>query len=215
MLDPTLVSSAEPDLQKKRWGFRSIVPRTLDKRICFTDWFGNENPVEIEIGCGKGYFLLSKARKYPNINFIGLDWSRKWLAGSARTPSPENLSNIRFLWVRAQEFLERIQAQSVAVIHVYFPDPWPKRRHGNRRLVQADFLDQVHKLLQPGGLFELATDFEIYFDSARSSVVKSSAVWQQMKTAVNQRILDAGLKTHYEQKFETEGRNRFYMELQK
>lgn len=198
-----------------RRGYRPGGPGNTLPAGTFADWFGNANPVEVEIGCGKGGFLLEQARQNPGVNFVGLDWSFKWLARPGTPPASGAGSNIRFFWVRAQEFFERIPVSSVAVVHIYFPDPWPKRRHRERRLIQPGFLDLLHGRLERGGRLEIATDVSEYFFFIRQAVARSCAAWRWMRTRKNERLFCLEGKTRYERKFEAEGRDRYYLELVK
>lgn len=179
------------------------------------EYFGNDAPVELEIGCGKGKFLVGRAQESPDRNFIGVDRVGKWMKVGDWRGSRRLLSNILFVKSEAGEFLKQLEPASVEIIHMYFPDPWPKRRHRVRRLFTAAFLAVLHSKLKPGGLIELATDDEDYFSQMRRSIDEAPLVWALRRETVNERISHAHLKTNYETKFAAAGKNLHYLELKK
>lgn len=126
--------------------------------------FGNLGPVEIDVGCGKGLFLVSGAAQYPKRNFFGIDMARKYAMMSADRAMRHGLENVRVARADAGWLLhEWVPDNSVSVMHVYFPDPWWKRRHRKRRLFTEVFIDSVARVLQPGGQLRVASDVEEYF----------------------------------------------------
>ena len=116
----------------------------------------------------------------------------------------------------AKAFLtEAIAPGSVSIFHVYFPDPWPKRRHQVRRVFTAELLRLLHSRLVVGGLVEIATDDKDYFEAMKKTIAGTAELWDNVRETVNQRILDETNKTSYEIKWAAEGRSLFYMELKK
>ena len=179
------------------------------------NYFGNAAPVELEIGCGKGKFLVERAQESPERNFIGIDRVGKWMKTGDRRGSNRQLSNITFIKAEALEFLKILEPECVEAIHMYFPDPWPKRRHRRRRLFTADFLGLLYSKLKSGGLIELATDDTDYFSQMKQSVEQAPIVWASRRETLNERICHGHLKTNYESKFAAVGRNLYYLELKK
>lgn len=177
--------------------------------------FGNDFPLELEIGCGKGKFLVGRAQESPDRNFIGVDRVGKWMKIGDTRGSKRNLKNLLFVKADAPEFLKTVKPQSVEVIHMYFPDPWPKRRHRGRRLFTADFVKVLYGKLKSGGLLELATDFQDYYEQMQKSVKTADLPWKTQRETVGERIHSPHLKTNYELKFEAAGKNLYYMELRK
>lgn len=122
-------------------------------------------PLEIDLGCGMGRFLLARAAAFPGVNFVGIDRQQKRLRKVDRKIAAAGLSNVRLLRSEAAEAMEKLfPAGSVAAVYVFFPDPWPKRRHHRRRLFSGVFADSLHRILAPGGLVHVATDHLDYFD---------------------------------------------------
>lgn len=177
--------------------------------------FGNTASVELEIGCGKGKFLVMRAQESPDRNFIGVDRVGKWMKIGDWRGTKRQLSNIVFIKAEALSFLDVLEPACVEIIHMYFPDPWPKRRHRPRRLFSADFLILLYSKLKPGGLIELATDDEDYFLQMKKSIEQAPLVWASRRETLNERICQSHLKTNYESKFAAAGRKLHYLELRK
>lgn len=184
--------------------------------IVFSEYFGNSHPVEVEIGCGKGKFLVARAIENPETNFLGIDRVSKFMNIGKTRAQKRALPNIRFLRAEARAFLnEAIAPASVGIFHIYFPDPWPKRRHQIRRVFTPGFLALLHARLVPGGLVEIATDDENYFAATKKSIAATAELWENVRETVNERILDGMNKTNYEIKWAAEGRTLYYTELKK
>ncbi len=133
----------------------------VDPRMWFED---PDRPFEIEIGSGKGTFLLHAAGEHPGTNFLGIEWAREfWLYTSDRCRRAA-VRNIRTLNTDAGELLHwRVPDGVVSVIHLYFPDPWPKSRHHRRRIVQDRFLADCHRVLHAEGELRVVTDHDDYW----------------------------------------------------
>jgi tRNA (guanine-N7-)-methyltransferase len=131
------------------------------------DWCGffeNPNPVEIEVGCGRGLFLLNAGLSQPETNFLGIEYDYKEARRAARRVMKRELQNVRILGANANLILPKfVGTNSVQAVHVYFPDPWWKRRHRKRRIFNPTFLAEVARVLHSGGLLHAWTDVEEYF----------------------------------------------------
>jgi tRNA (guanine-N7-)-methyltransferase len=126
--------------------------------------FGNDRPLEVEVGCGKGLFLLTESLARPGVNFLGIEIVRKYQLFTATRIAIRNLTNVRVACADGRLFLrDRLAAGSVSAVHVYFPDPWWKTRHHKRRLFTAEFARAVARVLMPSGRLHVATDVEAYF----------------------------------------------------
>lgn len=121
--------------------------------------FGNDNPLQVDLGCGKGRFLLARARANRNINFIGVDRLMRRLAKLNVRAADQGLANIRLILANGLDVLRYLlPPASVATCFVFFPDPWPKRRHYPRRMFCPEFMDALARVLVPGGEVHSATD---------------------------------------------------------
>ena len=134
----------------------------------FLDWvavFGNANPVEVEVGCGKGLFLLTCALTQPGTNYLGIEIERKYQLFTATRIAKRGLSNVRLVRADARLFLrDCVPSGSLRAVHVYFPDPWWKRKHHKRRVFTPSFAAECARVLKLGGLLRVATDVEDYFE---------------------------------------------------
>lgn len=129
-------------------------------------WFEHpERPFEIEIGSGKGTFLVQQAEIEPNTNFLGFEWAREFWAYAADRVRRRALRNVKLIHADATEFLHwRMPSGIARVIHLYFSDPWPKKRHHKRRVVQDRFLEDAHRVLLPEGELRIVTDHDDYWE---------------------------------------------------
>ncbi|HEY8900780.1 MAG TPA: tRNA (guanosine(46)-N7)-methyltransferase TrmB [Chthoniobacterales bacterium] len=135
------------------------------------DWLCG--PVEIDVGCHKGIFVVEMARIFPEIKFLGVEWQRKRVERTRAKIERMELSNAQVIQGEGLETLrDRLPAGCAQVVHVSFPDPWPKRRHHVRRLVRQDFLRETWRVLAPGGSLRLMTDDEPYFVAMREAVAE-------------------------------------------
>ncbi len=126
--------------------------------------FENDHPVQIEIGSGKGAFLVAAATEQPQCNFLGIEWARAYCNFAADRLRRRGLYNCRMVRAEAFGWIQaHVAAASVAAVHIYFPDPWPKSRHHKRRLIQPAFIEQVWRILAPLGKMRIVTDHQGYF----------------------------------------------------
>ena len=126
--------------------------------------FGNARPVEVEIGTGKGGFLLERATARPELNFLGIEYAPAYCNYAADRFRRAGLENVRMLAADAAHcFKVCLVPGSLLRVHVYFPDPWPKRRHRRRRLIQPAFVDDARRTLVLGGELIIVTDHADYF----------------------------------------------------
>jgi len=170
----------------------------------------------MEIGCGKGKFLVARSIANPGINFLGIDRVSKFMNIGKTRAQKRALPNIRFIRAEARAFLkEAIAPESVSIFHLYFPDPWPKRRHQVRRVFTPELLELLHSRLIPGGLIEIATDDADYYAAMKKSIAATAELWENVRESVNERILDSMNKTNYEIKWAAQGRSLYYAELKK
>ncbi len=136
--------------------------------------FGNENPVELEIGVGKGRFVLLAAWSRRDVNFLGVEYARKYLEKAIDRVGKRGLTNVRLVHAEAYSFVrDRLPDRSLAAIHVYFPDPWPKKRHHKRRLFRPEVVAEFARVLRPGGLVRAVTDHPDYAPVIREVMAAS------------------------------------------
>ncbi len=129
--------------------------------------FPRRAPVEIDVGCGEGAFLVEMAKRYPGRNFLGLERLRGRVRNTAFRATRAGLTNCRVLRIDSAYFLHHLlSTASVATFHILFPDPWPKHRHWRHRLITSSLLDTLHRTLVPHGELRIVTDNAGYFEKA-------------------------------------------------
>ena len=172
--------------------------------------FGNDNPIYIEIGMGKGQFLLALAKQNPDINYVGIErYSSVLLRALEKFDTEEycELTNIRFICMNAFELPEVFEYGEVAKIYLNFSDPWPKARHADRRLTSTKFFAQYDQVLAKEGLVEFKTDNRLLFDFSLEQV--EEAGWKLLAHTFDlhhDESMNAGnVMTEYEEKFSSMG----------
>lgn len=145
-------------------GFNYIRDRRPE-RLNWSNFFGNDNPVEVEFGCGTGRFILDSATRRPDVNFLGVEVAGKWFRLVAKRILKRRLTNVRLLQADARDVAKTmIPPESVENYYIQFPDPWPKKRHHKRRIFQPEFCGLLKNGLKPGGHVHIMTDVDYYFD---------------------------------------------------
>jgi tRNA (guanine-N7-)-methyltransferase len=176
----------------------------------FRNWaeiFGNDQPVELEVGSGKGLFLANAATARPDRNFVGIELAKKYAAKAAERVAKRRLTNVRVLPGDAKSFLaQHVGPASLAAVHVYFPDPWWKTRHKKRRVFDASLLADVARTVVPEGDLWIATDVEEYFGVMTALVAAdpnfAPLPWPELKDPEH----DLDYLTNFERKYRIEGR---------
>jgi tRNA (guanine-N7-)-methyltransferase len=180
----------------------------LPRPLVWREVFGNDHPVELEIGVGKGTFLTEQAKARPEVNFFGVEWARWFWRYASDRLRRNGCTNARTVRAEAGYFLaEFVPEASLSVLHVYFPDPWPKARHHKRRLIQAKLMPLVERVLAPGGRLQVVTDHQGYFEENIEPSVRGAA---GLKVVDYNRPGSAGegefVGTNFERKYAREGR---------
>ena len=143
--------------------------------IDFASLYEREAPLELEIGSGKGTFMVQESGARPGTNFFGLEYMAKYHAYMADRLRRHGRTNARTACADAIEFVtERVPDAVFRTVHVYFPDPWPKARHHKRRLVRPDFLPQLERIVAPGGELRVVTDHPEYAEWIREVLARST-----------------------------------------
>lgn len=140
-----------------------------ERALQVLDWagiFGATGPVEVEIGIGKGRFLLACATARPEVLHLGVEWANKYLRIAEARAAKRGLRNIRFIRADARDLVRQaMPSSSVTAYYVLYPDPWPKKRHHKRRFLQLDTVDELARSLVPGGKVHVCTDHEGYWQA--------------------------------------------------
>ena len=168
--------------------------------------FGNDNPIYIEVGMGKGRFIMDMARLNPNINYIGIEKFSSVLIRAIEKQEIEKLPNLYFIRMEA-EYLENVfDAGEVSYIYLNFSDPWPKDRHAKRRLTSVQFLERYKNILCKGGGVTFKTDNRPLFDFTVEQA--DEAGWRKESVTYdlhNSEYAEGNVMTEYEERFSSMG----------
>ena len=169
--------------------------------------FGNENPIHIEIGMGKGQFIMKLAKEHPDINYIGIERYSSVLLRALQKMEIEPLPNIRFLCMDASIITEVFDKEEVAKIYLNFSDPWPKERHAKRRLTSRQFFERYDKMLAGNGVVEFKTDNDDLFAFSMEEVAEAGWTLDAHTFDLHHDpVLNEGnVMTEYEEKFSSLG----------
>ena len=174
-----------------------VVSNPEEKKGRWSEVFGNDNPIEIEVGMGKGRFIMELASKNPGINYVGIERYCSVLLRGIQKRQEMELSNIYFMCVDARELSE---------IFLNFSDPWPKDRHAKRRLTSEPFMEVYDKILAPDGVVEFKTDNRGLFDYSLEAV--PAAGWEIREYTYDLHhsdMAEGNIMTEYEEKFSSMG----------
>jgi tRNA (guanine-N7-)-methyltransferase len=168
--------------------------------------------VELEVGFGKGLFLLTAAQTRPDVNFAGVEIVRKYQLFTATRLARRGLHNLRVACADVRWFLPRcVAAASLDGIHVYFPDPWWKKRHHKRRVFTVEFVQECTRVLKPGGRFHAVTDVEDYARVMSDLLRHEAGLRELPMPAAREPEHDLDYLTNFERKLRKQGKPIFRM----
>ncbi len=195
----------------------SLRPEDLDGKIDFVRLFGRPGHVHIEIGTGKAAFLLNQARTRPDVNFLGIERAGKYYRYAVDRIGRWGLTNVRIIRTDADAFLADFAPDnSVDCFHIYFPDPWPKKRHHKRRFLHSTNLEHLLRCLKTNGRIRIATDHADYFEEIKQLITDKSEKLEEIEF-----LPAAGAEsgertgTNYERKYIKNQRSIYTIEVRK
>jgi len=185
-------------------------PDTSVEGFTWRSVFGREGRVEVEIGIGKGRFLLACAAARPEVLHLGVEWSNEYLRLVETRAERLGLDNVRFVRADATDLVRRaIPERSVSAYYVFYPDPWPKKRHHKRRFLQTANVDAMARTLVPAGCLHVATDHDDYWSVIEPLLDAHAAFSRQPAFGGPEFPLAVeGPLTNFEAKYEVQGRSR-------
>ncbi len=173
----------------------------LPEAVTSAALFGRPAPLEIEVGSGKGLFLAAAAAASPEANFLGVEIGRKYARFAAARLAQRSLTNARMACGDALEmFRLHVPAESLAAVHVYFPDPWWKARHKKRRVMNEAFLADVQRTLVPEGRLHFWSDVEEYFHTTLELIAATTRLVGPLPVAERPAEHDLDYRTHFERR---------------
>lgn len=171
------------------------------------EFFENENPIHIEVGMGKGKFIMELAERNPDINYVGIEKFSSVLVRALQKMEEKELSNLVFIRMDAEELEEVFEKEEVAQIYLNFSDPWPKDRHAKRRLTSTRFLSRYEKILKADGKVIFKTDNRDLFDFSLEQAKEADWVIENYTYDLhNSEYNEGNVMTEYEEKFSKKGK---------
>lgn len=169
--------------------------------------FGNDNPIRIEIGMGKGKFITTLAQENPDINYVGIEKYSSVLIRAIERCQDIEVPNLRFIRMDAEYICDVFENEEVDRIYLNFSDPWPKDRHAKRRLTSKQFFDRYNDILKKDGLVEFKTDNDLLFQFSLEQVPEAgwNLVEQTWDLHNDEKLVKGNVMTEYEEKFSSMG----------
>jgi tRNA (guanine-N7-)-methyltransferase len=195
----------------------SLKSDELNGKVGFAQIFGRTAAVHIEVGTGRATFLLNEAKACPQINFLGIEWASRYYRYAVDRIGRWSLNNVRIIRADAADFLTRfVPDNSINCFHIYFPDPWPKKRHHKRRLFSSANTQQMLRCLKAEGVIKTVTDHAEYFQQIQKVLLEQCGQFEEIEFAV-----PAGAErgewvgTNFERKYLKEQRPVFCLAVRK
>ncbi len=186
---------------------RFVVHEPQEYKGRWRELFGNDHPLRIEIGMGKGRFIMDLARMHPEINYVGIEKYSSVLLRGIQKMETDPLPNLYFIRMEAEEIADVFDREEVERIYLNFSDPWPKDRHAKRRLPSREFLKRYDEILVRDGVIEFKTDNQDLFRFALEEI--EPAGWQLLQMTEDlhhdEKMLAGNVMTEYEEKFSALG----------
>jgi tRNA (guanine-N7-)-methyltransferase len=193
-----------------------ISPENLPAPSEWSSIFGTDQPLALEIGCGIGDFIVKTAADHPDRNIIAIDYYNKGCDSTCRRVERHNITNVRVVRVEARQFIvERIPRNSLAEVYINCPDPWPKKRHRKRRLVNRQFVEFLREYLAPGGSFYFATDFDDYGKDVAEMMPGVEGLENMLAPDLYRHELSGYHLSKYMMKFMAEGKRIYFIHYRK
>ena len=186
---------------------RFVIHNPEEKKGKWAGVFGNDAPLHIEIGMGKGRFLMDMAKLHPEVNYVGIEKYSSVLLRAIQKMEEEELPNVRFIRMDAEEITNVFGRGEVERIYLNFSDPWPKDRHAKRRLPSRQFLARYDEILKKDGTIEFKTDNRLLFDFALEEL--EPAGWRADVVTFDlhgdEKLVQGNVMTEYEERFSSMG----------
>ncbi len=186
-----------------------VIPEPERYKGKWNEVFGNDNPIHLEVGTGKGKFITEMAKLHPHINFIGVELYDSVIVSALKKLLETELPNVKLLQVNAKDLRNFFAKGEVSRIYLNFSDPWPKKRHEKRRLTHKNFLEIYEDILIDKGEIHLKTDNQAFFEYSLLSFSAYGLLLKDISLDLHNSDFEGNIMTEYEEKFSEKG-NRIY-----
>lgn len=200
------IKSEEKDFNK------AIIEKEL---FDYRELFGNDNPVRMEIGCGKGQFIFELAQRYPEINFIAVEKVKNVIVSAVEKANSIGLKNVRFVCGSAEYLPKYIPEKSIELIYLNFSCPFPKERYAKHRLTHRNFLSIYNKLLKDGGEIHQKTDNMHFFEFSIEEFSAAGYKLENVSLDLHNSSFEGNIVTEYEKRFSDLGQPIYRLEAKK
>jgi len=169
------------------------------------DVFQNDRPIHVEVGVGKGQFITEKAKRHPDVNFLGIELAKSIIVTAGEKVLSQAIENVYLMQENAQDILGFFSEGEIAALYLNFSDPWPKNRHEKRRLTFHTFLDKYRHILQAKGKIMMKTDNASFFEYSLVSFSKAGMILEEVDLDLHQTPKPNEVMTEYEERFIRKG----------
>lgn len=211
-LDERVAACGKYLLKTEREDFYAKSPEDRYDIIDLTEIFGNNAPVMLEIGCGKGGFAFKHAEKYPDVNLIAVEKISNVIIEACEKADTEKLANLRFMNVGAENLLYYLKPETISRIYLNFSCPYPKYTYRNRRLTYYRYLEIYKKLLTSDGEIRLKTDNREFFEFSLQSLSENGFALKNISLDLHSDDLSENIETEYEKMFVSQGKRIYKLE---
>ncbi|MBU8905248.1 tRNA (guanosine(46)-N7)-methyltransferase TrmB [Desertibacillus haloalkaliphilus] len=191
-----------------------VVPNPGEYRGKWSELFGNDNPIHVEVGTGKGQFLTGMGQAHPEINYIGIEKYDSVIVSAMQRVKDAEIENVKFLNDDVNELTSFFADEEIDRIYINFTDPWPKNRHEKRRLTYKSFLAMYESVLKPQSEIHFKTDNQGLFEYSLHSFSKYGLILNNVSLDLHNSDVEGNIMTEYEEKFSNKGMRIYRCEAQ-
>lgn len=182
-----------------------VILNPLDKKGKWKEVFGNDQPIHVEIGAGKGRFIMGMSKQHPDINFIAIELAKSIIVSAVEKAVEEQPKNVKLINVDASDLRDLFADHEIDQIYLNFSDPWPKNRHEKRRLTYHTFLTQYQQVLKPDSKLVFKTDNRGLFEYSLMSFSHFNMLIDDVSLNLHEDDDPLNVMTEYEEKFSKRG----------
>lgn len=204
-------------IRKKPWaeaelaGNRRVIQNATEWKGRWAEFFGNDNPIYVEVGCGKGGFITENARVNPDINFVGIERQQSVIAVAARR-TDQALPNLALVWENAANLTEIFAVGEMQRLYLNFSDPWPKKRMYKRRLTYRGFLESYRNVMGERAEVFFKTDNRNLFEFSLNEFCADHWQLSNISLDLHNSEFEGNIMTEYEEKFSAQGQPIYRLE---
>jgi len=191
-----------------------LITDPVEYKSKWSSVFNNDNKIYIEVGMGKGDFIIENAKRYPNINFIGIEKYDSVIARAIEKANLEELPNLKLVRMDAN-FIDDAFSNEIDLLYLNFSDPWPKKRHAKKRLTSEVFLKKYDSIFKNNPHIVMKTDNMHLFEYSLESFSKYEYIIEKVSLDLHNSDIENNIETEYEKKFSSKGNNIYFLEVKK